>query len=190
MLVASDAASLEAEARVALAERERWPKPTLGIELAREGAPLPGGSPSYLVLGTLALPLQFSEPQPEQRARARADVLLAHAERAASEQTLRTRIATAHAAMQSSYERLQLVRTTLSVPLDETLALVQRGFDAGEIPLLDVLLVRERLLRARGEALDAEADYARARIALEAALGAPLESLGNWNGNTTAGGVR
>ena len=57
---------------------------------------------------------------------------------------------------------------------DESLGLLQRGLEAGELPLLEVSFARQRLLDAQLAALDARADYERAWIELERAVGARL----------------
>jgi cobalt-zinc-cadmium efflux system outer membrane protein len=171
-LRARRAATAEAGTRAALADREAWPTPVVGVQLAREGA---AGSPaSYILLGTLELPLPLWQRNQGERARARVDEEVARAEEDVAARLLRARIAHAHAELQSAAGRLALFTASVTPSLEDSLALLRRGFDAGEIPLLDIAVARERFLQAQRDALRAHADYHRARAELESAMGAEL----------------
>jgi cobalt-zinc-cadmium efflux system outer membrane protein len=171
-LRARQAAVAEAQARVELADREAWPAPVFGALVAREGS---AGSPAnYIVLGTLGLPLPFWQLNQAERARARVDVDVARAEESATARALRARIARAHAEVASASERLSLFTSTVAPQLENNLALLRRGFDAGEIPLLNVAVARDQFLAALRDALIAYADYYRAHAELEFAVGAEL----------------
>lgn len=183
-LRARQAAVAEAHARVELADREAWPAPVFGALVAREGS---AGSPAnYIVLGTLGLPLPFWQLNQGERARARVDEDVARAEESATARALRARIARAHAELASASERLSLFTSTVAPQLEDSLALLRRGFDAGEIPLLNVAVARDQFLAALRDALIAYADYYRALAELEFAVGAALPDASSA---ATTGGV-
>jgi outer membrane protein, heavy metal efflux system len=175
-LAARRAAAAEAASRVTLAEREAWPTVALGVEYGREGA-LEGPS-SHVVIGKLSLPLPLWQHNEGERQHARVDQAVASAEQAAATFELRARIAQAHAELASAAERVALFAGAVAAPLEDSLALLRRGLEAGELPLLDVLSARERLLGARKDELDAHADYYRAWSELESAVGPALHDGG------------
>jgi cobalt-zinc-cadmium efflux system outer membrane protein len=172
--LAARAATAEAHARVALADKEAWPTPVLGVHFEREGAVDPSSPTNYILLATIGVALPFFHTNQAERARARADASVAVAEADAAARARAARIAQAHADMQSSYERAALLQKSANAPLEDSLQLLQRGFDSGEIPLLEVAVARERFLQAQRDTLDAYADYYRARAQLEDAVGRAL----------------
>jgi cobalt-zinc-cadmium efflux system outer membrane protein len=172
-LEAARAATREAHARVELEDRRAWPKPTLGVLFERESDPI-ALQPSYSVLGTLNIQLAFFQQNQEGRGRARVDENVTRAEAAATFNTLRGRLARAHAELTSATARLELYRSTVAPTLEENLSLLRRGFEAGEISLLNIAVARERFLQAREDALIAEADYFRALTDLESLYGQDL----------------
>jgi outer membrane protein, heavy metal efflux system len=166
------AALFEAQSRTRLADREAWPTPIVGAQVAREGS---AGSPAnYVLLGTLGLPLPLWQRNQGERARSRIDENVAAAEQAATEQAVRARIVRCHAELEAAAERLALFTAGVAPLLEDSLALLRRGFEAGELPLLDVALARERFLAAERDVLSAYADYYRARVELEFAVGIEL----------------
>jgi cobalt-zinc-cadmium efflux system outer membrane protein len=173
-LRARQAAVAEAHARVDLADREAWPSPVFGASVQREAH---GPAPNYIVLGTLGIPLPFWQRHQAERARARADEDVAQTEQSAAATILRARIARAHSELEAAAERIRLFTSTVTPSLEDSLSLLRRGFDAGEIPLVNVAVARERFLQTQRDALGAYADYYRALAELEAAVGADLTRL-------------
>jgi len=171
-LHARRAAVAEAHAKVELADREAWPTPTFGVQIAREGS---AGSPAnYIVLGSLGLSIPIWQRNQGERAQRRVDETVARAEEDAASRTVLGRIARSHADLASASERLALFTSNVAPSLEDGLALLQRGFDSGELPLLEVALARERFLAAQSDALCAYEDYYRALAELEFAIGSEL----------------
>jgi cobalt-zinc-cadmium efflux system outer membrane protein len=168
------AASAEAQAQVELADREAWPRPSLGVQFSREGSF--GAPPNYILLGTLGVPLPVWQHNQGERAHARVDEQVSRLQAQATAQRIELGITRAHSALLTSARRIALASSVVLPSLDESLILIQRGFEAGEIPLLDVSDLRERLLDSRRAAIGAHADYYVAWTELEALLGAPLGS--------------
>jgi cobalt-zinc-cadmium efflux system outer membrane protein len=171
-LLARRAAIAEADAELALQEREAWPTPSLGVELTREGNPIEGQN--VILLGSLTVPLPFWQLNQEGRASARAERAVAVADERRSASVLLARIARAHAELQTAAARVHVLVSGVGASLETTLALLQKGFAAGELPIFEVALARERFLAARRDTLDAYADYYRALAEFERATGTTL----------------
>lgn len=179
-LLARRAGAAEARMNVQVADREAWPTPVFGVQLTREGGV---GSPNNdVLLGTLQVPLPLWARNQGQRAERRVDEDVARAEEALLRQALAGRIARAHAELAAAAARVELFTSGVAPSLEQGLALIQRGFDAGELPLASVADARERLLEVQLSALEAYADYYRALAELESAAGAPLDSLARGRG--------
>lgn len=174
-LLARRAEAAEAVVNVKLADREAWPAPVLGVQLTREGGV---GSPNNdVLLGTLSVPLPLWDRNQGARAERRVDEALARAEEEVTRTALAGRIARAHSELAAASARVALFTSGAGASLEESLSLIERGFDAGELPLDRVTDARERLLEVQLSALDAYAEYYRALAELESALGAPLAPL-------------
>jgi cobalt-zinc-cadmium efflux system outer membrane protein len=162
----------EATAELRLRGREAWPVPVFGAELVREGAP--EGAPNYLLLGSLSLPLPVFRRNGEERVRAQSEELSLRAEVTRASAELRARIRRAHAELAGALERLSLL-SAAARSFEDGLELLQRGFAAGEIELVNVTVARERWFTALSGALDARLECETALVELEAALGRTLE---------------
>jgi cobalt-zinc-cadmium efflux system outer membrane protein len=159
----------EAAARVAVADREGWPVPVFGVQVAREGS---AGSPAnYTVLGTLAVPLPAWRRGDGERARQRGGLALAKAEKAVAERTRLANLARAHAAALSAAARRDLLEAGVRDALDDSLALLQRGLEAGQFGLLEVAMARNALIQANMKAIDAAHQHLCALADLAHAIG-------------------
>lgn len=166
------ALAAEATARSALASREAWPEPTVGLKATREGrAP---GSEETVVLGTLSLPLPFSERNQGARATSQAQLRVVHAELEAFERRLRIKIEQHRSAVAAAALRVRTYGSTILPTFEENLTLLQRAFELGEIDILQVSVARERFLRLQTDALAAYRLYFRAVANLEGSLGTDL----------------
>jgi outer membrane protein TolC len=148
----------------------------LGVSVAREGHRVGAAAegPNYIVLGTLGVALPLWQQNQGERARARADEHAALIDESATRSQLRARIASAHAQLTAADERVRLFATRIVPRLEESLALLQRGFEAGEISLVSVAVARERFLLVQRDGLASYADYYRSRVELEYLIGASL----------------
>jgi cobalt-zinc-cadmium efflux system outer membrane protein len=166
----------EAQARTRVAEREAWASPVLGVSLSREAHRTGERSegPNYIVLGTLGLALPFWQQNQMERGRAHADAAVARAETSAEESRLQVRVARAHAQLSAAVERVRLFGAEVAPALEDSLELLRRGMEAGEIPLLTVAVARERFLQSQRSALDAYADYFTALAEFEYVAGVTL----------------
>ncbi|MDH3844477.1 MAG: TolC family protein [Myxococcales bacterium] len=160
----------EAEARVRLEDREAWPEPSLGVTYTRESLPIVGLN-EHIVQGLMTLPIPFTQRNQEGRARARAELSVAKAEKQAFVQALKVRLARAANAVNADAARIAAYGTEILPAFEGNLTLLRRAFELGEADLLQVLVGRERLLRIQQDALTAYQDYYRDAAALEAEVG-------------------
>ncbi len=166
-----EAAVREAGARVALADRQAWPQPTVGLQYQREGNPAPE-SPYNIVLGVLSVPIPSFQRNQGERARSRADLSVAEAEAHAAATLLEGQVLLARSEVTSAAQRLRSYGAEVLPRFEENLALLRRSFELGEIDVLALSIGRERFLRIQSDALDAQLDYFVALAGLERAVGA------------------
>lgn len=169
-----ESAIAEAEARREAADREVWPEPALGVRYSREGSQGMGSPPSDVVLGFLSIPFPFAQQNQGPRAQARADVEIANAELDALRQVLPARVTRTASAVDAAAERVALYGSDILPAFEEALTMLRRGFELGELTILDVAVARERFLRLQLDALGAWADYHRALAELESVVGAEV----------------
>lgn len=176
----------EAHARSESADAEAWPSPAVGAYVAREGhrRALGAEGPNYIVMGTVGITLPFWQQNQAERGRARADEALAQTQAEAAAVTLRARIAQAHSQLSAALQRLQLFTGEITPALEDSLSLLRRGLEAGEIPLLNVAVARERFLQTQRDALEAYAEYYRALAGVELATGTDAA---HWLARTPGG---
>lgn len=157
-----------ARSRLELERASVYPDVTLGLATLREG-------PSDL--REQAVGLTFSVPIPIFRRNAtgigRATTELTHTqiERQATERDIRAEVN----AQWMRYEQLQarVARLRLSVvpTLEDNLRLSHLAFRAGEIGIVELLLVNRQVLDGRRDVLEAETELRLSQIALERAAG-------------------
>lgn len=163
----------EAEAREAVAERDAWPRPSLGVQYRREGNPSTEG-PYNIFMGVLSLPIPVFQVNQGERARTRADVLVAQAELSASRRLLDGQIAEAHSEVVAAAARTNAYGSQILPRFQENLTLLRRSFELGEIDILALSTGRERFLRIQSDALLAQQDYFVALAGLERVVGVDL----------------
>jgi cobalt-zinc-cadmium efflux system outer membrane protein len=163
----------EARARSALADREAWPKPSLGVQYNREGNPGNQGE-SDIVMGVISLPIVSVQRNQGQRAEARADLAVAEAELDAARRLLEGQIAEARSEVVAASKRTRAYGSEVLPRFEENLNLLRRAFELGEIDILALSTGRERFLRIQSDALAARVDYFVALAALERVVGVDL----------------
>jgi len=163
----------EAEARSTLADREAWPRPSLGLQYRREGNPTSEGAYD-IVMGVVSIPIPSFQLNQGERARARADVTVAEAELDASRRLLEGQIAEARSEVVAAAARTRAYGTEILPRFEENLTLLRRSFELGEIDILALSTGRERFLRIQSDALGAQQDYFVALAGLERVVGVDL----------------
>lgn len=172
-LRAAKARTLEAAAQVAVADRERWPRPSVGIQYSREGNPTTEGAYD-IFMGVVSVPITSFQRNQGERARARSNSTVAQAELVSALQLLDGQIAEARSEVAAAAQRTRSYGTEILPRLEENLTLLRRSFELGEIDLLSLSVGRERFLRIQSDALGAQLDYFVALAALERVVGVDL----------------
>jgi cobalt-zinc-cadmium efflux system outer membrane protein len=163
----------EAQARVALADRQAWPRPSLGVQYSHEGNP-GGEGPDDVVMGVLSTPIPSAQRNQGDRRRARADVTVASAELGSATQLLSGQIAEARSEVVAASARTHAYGSEILPRFEENLTLLRRSFELGEIDILALSSGRERFLRIQNDALSAQQDYFVALASLERVVGVDL----------------
>ncbi len=173
-----EAAQAEAEAARAeekLLRRERIPDPTVSLGYERESrleehATGPDVHTGSMVVARLSVPLPLWNRNQGELAAARARLAAREAERESREREVEAERESAR----ENYEAARSAEAALTAALpgiERNLSLVQRAYEVGEVGLDALLLARDRAYAARGEAIDAVAEFAQARAALLRASG-------------------
>jgi cobalt-zinc-cadmium efflux system outer membrane protein len=162
-----------AAAQLEVADREGSIRPSVGLQYEREGSRTPEGS-ANIVLGVLSLPIPVFAKNQGERATARAELSVAHAEFGAAEQLLASRIAEARSEVVAAAKRTRTYGTEILPRFEENLTLLRRSFELGEIDILALSTGRERFLRIQNDALLAQRDYFVALAGLERIVGVDL----------------
>jgi len=163
----------ETRARVTLADREAWPKPSLGVQYNREGNPASEGTYN-IVMGVVSLPITSFQRNQAERAQTRAEMTVAEAELDASGRLLEGQIAEARSAVVAAEQRTRAYGTEVLPRFEENITLLRRAFELGEIDILALSTGRERFLRIQSDALAAQLDYFIALAGLERVVGVDL----------------
>jgi cobalt-zinc-cadmium efflux system outer membrane protein len=156
-----EAALVEADADLRLGASLSKPEYGLGARYAREEG-------DQIVLGTMSLSLPIVAKGQELRASATARSTRLRAELAAARTRIRLEVRAAFDAHQRRTTAVRTLETEALPGLDENETLATRSFDAGQIGLTDLLLIRREILDTRFQYLDALLEAALARIDLDA----------------------
>lgn len=163
----------EAEARSALAAREGWSRPSVGVQYRREGNPTSEGHYD-IFMGALSLPIPSFQRNQGAKARTQSDVTVSEAELSAAQQLLQGQILEARSEVVAAAQRTRAYGTEILPRFEENLTLLRRSFELGEIDILALSTGRERFLRIQSDALLAQQDYFVALASLERVVGVDL----------------
>ena len=161
-----------AKARLGLERAARYPDLKFGVFVGREGA---GDARENITTLTLSVPLPLFKQNDAAIGQALSDSGQVEVERAAVARDLQAQVRKLWLKLQSQRERvLRLQASMLSVAIDNR-QLSARSRQAGQIGLLDQLVVDRQSLDAERDLNDALAEYHATRIELEQAAGLPQE---------------
>lgn len=161
-----------AQARLAVARASRLPGVTLGVSSGREGPP---GARERVTTFAVSVPLPLFNRNQAGIGQALTDVTQAEIERSAGVRDAEAQVRRLWQRLQLQVERVQrLQRNVMAASLDNQ-QLAARSRQAGQIGLLEQLLVNRQALDAERELIDALAEYQATRIELESTAGWPQE---------------
>jgi cobalt-zinc-cadmium efflux system outer membrane protein len=164
-LRALEARLSEAEAELRLARAETWPDLGVGAFYERDER-------DDVVLGELSLALPVFDRAQGARAEASARVRRLRIELEAARRAAAVEVQTALAVYARRVKAVEELEASALPLLDENESLARRSYDAGEMPLAELLLVRRETLDTRREYLERLLEAAVAAVDALASAGA------------------
>ncbi len=157
-----------AKSRLALERAARYPDVTLGLGAGREG---PSDAREKILGMSVSLPLPLFRQNAGGIGRASTEFTQAQIEREATNRDARAQVIALWEQFNNLKARVDRLRESVLPSLEENQRLSAISFRAGEIGLLQLLLVNRQVLDGQRDLLDARTDLRLTQVALEAAAG-------------------
>jgi cobalt-zinc-cadmium efflux system outer membrane protein len=154
----------EAQAELALSDSFTRAEYGLGVRYSREEG-------DHVILGGLTITLPVFVKGQEQRALAIARLDALRLQLAATQLRIRQEVTTAFDVYQRRAAAVDALATGAIPGMDENEQLTTRSFDAGQIGLVELLLLRREILDTRSQYLDALLEAVLAEVDLAASAG-------------------
>ncbi len=156
--------------RLGLERSAAYPDITVGLSTGREG---PYDAREQFTRLTLSVPLPLFRRNGAGIGKATTELTQAEIERQSTEREVVAQVNALWQRLSSLQGRVKRLGDSVLPALDENRRLSSTAYRAGEIGLLQLLLVNRQLLDARRDYLDALGDFIQTRIALEQTAGWP-----------------
>lgn len=156
--------------RLGLERAAAYPDVTIGLSAGREA---PYDAREQFTRLTISVPLPLFRRNGAGIGKATTELTQAEIERQSSERDVMAQVNALWQRMDSLQGRVKRLAESVLPALDENRRLSSTAYRAGEIGLLQLLLVNRQLLDARRDYLDAIGDFIQTRIALEQTAGWP-----------------
>lgn len=163
-----------ARARVGLAQAGRYPDITAGLNVGREG---PGIAREKLTTLSLSAPLPIFKRNNAAIGEALTAATQAEIDRTSSVRNVQSQVHQLWSRLDSQRERVQRLKKILLPASADNRQLAAQSRQAGQIGLLEQLIVNRQALDAERDLIDALADFHTTRIELENAAGWSQEGL-------------
>ena len=157
-----------AKSRLDLERASRYPDVTLGLNTGREG---PFDAREKIVGLSVALPLPLFRQNAGGIGRATTEFTQSQIEREAASRDIRAQVVALWERFTSLEARVDRLKESVLPSLEENRRLSSISFRAGEIGLLQLLLVNRQVLDGQRDLLDARTDLRLTQVALQAAAG-------------------
>ena len=157
-----------ARARLGVERANRLPDLTVGVNLVRDG---PGNARDRVTMLTLSMPLPLFKRNQAGIGQALSDVTTSEVERAVVVRDQEAQVRRLWSRLGSQRERVQRLQRTLLPASADNQQLAAKSRQAGQIGLLEQLVINRQTLDAERELSDALAEYHATRIELEDAAG-------------------
>jgi cobalt-zinc-cadmium efflux system outer membrane protein len=157
-----------ARARLGVERGNRNPNVTVGVHAGREG---PSDGREGIVVLSLSVPLPLFKQNDAAIGQAMTDLTQAEVERAAALRDTEVRVRQLWSRLASQRERIQRLQRVLVPASTDNQQLSARSREAGQIGLLDQLLVNRQAIDAERDLIDLLAEMHTTRIELEYAAG-------------------
>ncbi len=161
-----------ATAKLKLEQASVYPDVTVGLNVGREG---PNDGRERLTTVTVSVPLPLFKRNASGIGQARSDLSQVQIERETSLRDARATVSSLWLKLTSLESRVRRLQGTMLPALADNQQLSLKSQRAGQIGLLELIVVSRQALDARRDLNDALADYHATRHALEAAAGLALE---------------
>ncbi|WP_395702249.1 TolC family protein [Aquabacterium sp.] len=159
-----------AGARLRLEQASRTPDVTVGLNVGREG---PGDARERLTTLLVSVPLPLFKRNAAGIGQASSELSQARIEREAAARDTRAQVYTLWTRLQSLQARVRRLQDAVLPALADNQQLSVKSQRAGQIGLLELIVVNRQALDARRDLVDALAELQTVRQALEAAAGWP-----------------
>lgn len=157
-----------ARARVDLERASRYPDVTLGLSVGREG---PGFARERITTLSVSVPLPLFKRNDAAIGRALTDATQAEIERTSTMRDSQAQVRRLWGLLESQRQRVQRLQRAMIPASIDNRQLATRSRQAGQIGLLDQLIVNRQTLDAERDLNDALADFYATRVELEQAAG-------------------
>lgn len=157
-----------ATSRLKLEEASRYPDVTVGLNVGREG---PGDARERLTTLSVSVPLPLFKRNATGIGQASSELSQARIEREVAARDSRAQVYTLWTKLQSLQARARRLRESVLPALADNQQLSVKSQRAGQIGLLELIVVNRQALDARRDLVDALAELQSVRYALEAAAG-------------------
>lgn len=157
-----------AKSRLALERAARYPDVTVGLGAGREG---PSDAREKILGMSVSLPLPLFRQNAGGIGRASTEFTQAQIEREATNRDARAQVIALWERLENIKARVKRLQESVLPSLEENQRLSSISFRAGEIGLLQLLLVNRQVLDGQRDLLDARTDLRLTQVALEAAAG-------------------
>ena len=157
-----------ARARVGVERASRYPDVTVGLNVGREGA---GDGRERVTTLSLSVPLPLFKRNDAAIGQALSEATQAEIERAAATRDGPARVRRLWSRLDSQRERVARLQRAMLAAATDNQQLAAKSRQAGQIGLLDQLLVNRQALDAERDLNDALAEFHTTRIELENAAG-------------------
>ncbi|MBH2008672.1 MAG: TolC family protein [Xanthomonadaceae bacterium] len=161
-----------ADARLKLERASRYPDITVGASVGREG---PQTGRERLTTFSISLPLPLFKRNQAGVGQATTELQQAQIERQTNLRDTRANISALWMKLNSLDARVRRLQESVLPALDDNQTLSLKSQRAGQIGLLEMIVVNRQALDARRDLIDALTEYHATRVALELAAGWPQE---------------
>jgi cobalt-zinc-cadmium efflux system outer membrane protein len=157
-----------AQARLGLARAGRYPDVTVGASVAREG---PADARERVTTLAISVPLPLFKRNDAAIGEATSAAAQAEVERNSASRDALAQVHRLWVRLDSQRDRVQRLQQTMNQAATDNQQLAARSRQAGQIGLLEQLIVNRQALDAERDLVDALADFHATRIELENAAG-------------------
>ena len=161
-----------ARSRLNLERASVYPDITVGVSAGREG---PGEAREKLIGLTVSVPLPLFRRNATGIGKASTELTQAQIERQAASRDAPAQVRAQWLKVESLRMRVKRLEDTVLTRLDDNQRLSAKAYGAGELGVLQLIVVNRQVLDGRRDLLDAKTELRLATIALEAAAGWPAD---------------